>query len=146
MALQQAMAPLEGRYDFVIMDTAPSWDVLNINAFFYAREVLAPVSLEVLTLQGLLEFEKSLAGVQEYKPELQLKYILPTFLDRRVKKSQEILALLHNYYGERVCSPIRYNVRLSEAPGYGQDIYEFAPGSPGAEDYQQLVERIQNGS
>lgn len=140
--LIEALAPLEGLYDYVILDTAPSWDVLNINALFYAREILAPVSLEVLTLQGLLEFGKSLDGIQKYHPDLELKYILPTFLDRRVRKSEEILEQLQQHYGRRVCPPIRYNVRLSEAPGYGQTIYEYAPDSPGAEDYQQLVERI----
>ena len=73
---------------------------------------------------------------------LALRYILPTFMDRRVKKSQEILNQLQNYYGELICEPIRYNVRLSEAPGYGQTIFEYAPRSPGAQDYDALSERI----
>jgi len=109
---------------------------------FYAHQVLAPVSLEVLTLQGLIEFEQSLTAIQKYHPALNLAYILPTFFDRRVRKSAEILEQLHSHYGERVCAPVRYNVRLSEAPGYGQSIFEYAPHSPGAEDYQALVERI----
>lgn len=138
----EALAPLEDSYDFVILDTAPGWDALSINALFYAHEVLAPVSLEVLTLQGLLEFSRSLAAIQQYHPALELRYVLPTFFDRRVRKSQEILAQLQTHYGEKLCQPIRYNVRLSEAPGYGQTIYEYAPHSPGAEDYQQLAERI----
>jgi chromosome partitioning protein len=63
-------------------------------------------------------------------------------MDRRVRKSEEILNQLEAHYGEQLCDPIRYNVRLSEAPGYGQTIYEYAPRSPGAHDYQQLTERI----
>jgi chromosome partitioning protein len=136
------LVPLEGRYDMVLVDTAPAWDTLTVNALFYASEVLIPVSLEVMALQGLIEFVRSLAPIQKYHAELQLRYVLPTFMDRRVKKSEEILAQLHSYYAELACEPIRYNVRLSEAPGYGQTIFEYAPRSSGAQDYQTLTERI----
>jgi chromosome partitioning protein len=139
--LAEALAPLD-EYDFVVVDTAPGWDTLTINALFYAQEVIAPVSLEVLTLQGLLDFAHSLTAIQRYHSALTLRYILPTFLDRRVRKSDEILGQLQTHFGSQVCAPIRYNVRLSEAPGDGQTIFEFAPHSPGAEDYRRLVERI----
>ncbi|MBE2235913.1 MAG: ParA family protein [Anaerolinea sp.] len=142
--LAEALAPLDGRYDFVIVDTAPGWDVLTINVLFYADEVLAPVSLEVMTLQGLLEFAQSLASIQRYREALALRYVLPTFLDRRVRKSEEIMAQLATYFPDQMCQPIRYNVRLSEAPGYRQHIFEYAPNSPGAEDYRTLTERIAN--
>jgi chromosome partitioning protein len=140
--LSEALASLEGPFDYVIMDTAPGWDALTVNVLFYATEVLSPISLEVMTLQGLVEFGQSLAAIQQYRPELALRYILPTFMDRRVRKSEEILAQLQSHYGERLCPPIRYNVRLSEAPGFGQTIFEYAPRSPGAEDYNTLTERI----
>ncbi len=140
--LSEALAPFEDQFDYTILDTAPGWDALTVNVLFYAHQVVAPVSLEVLTLQGLIEFEQSLTAIQKYHPALNLAYILPTFFDRRVRKSAEILEQLHSHYGERVCAPVRYNVRLSEAPGYGQSIFEYAPHSPGAEDYQALVERI----
>ncbi|MGH7967053.1 MAG: ParA family protein [Candidatus Binatia bacterium] len=143
--LREALAAGENTYDYVILDTAPGWDTLNVNVLFYAEEVLAPVSLEVLTLQSLREFTKTLAGIQRYNPALTLKYIVPTFLDGRVKKSREILDQLTTYYSPQLCPPIHYSVRLSEAPGYGQTIYEYAPGSSGAADYQQLVERIAHG-
>jgi chromosome partitioning protein len=140
--LAEALVPLEGRYDYVLVDTAPAWDTLTVNALFYASEVLIPVSLEVMALQGLIEFVRSLAPIQRYHADLSLRYVLPTFMDRRVKKSEEILAQLHSYYAELTCEPIRYNVRLSEAPGYGQTIFEYAPRSAGAQDYQRLTERI----
>jgi chromosome partitioning protein len=142
--LAEALAPLDGRFDFVLLDTAPGWDALSVNALFYADEVLAPVSLEVMTLQSLLDFSGSLAAIGRYRPDLALRYVLPTFLDRRVRKSDEILAQLGSHFGTRVCAPIRYNVRLSEAPGYGQTIFEYAPHSPGADDYRALTERILN--
>ena len=140
--LSEALTPFEDQFDYIILDTAPGWDALTVNVLFYAHQVLAPVSLEVLTLQGLIEFGHSLTAIQKYHPALNLAYILPTFFDRRVRKSAEILEQLHSHYGARVCAPVRYNVRLSEAPGYGQSIFEYAPHSPGAEDYQALVERI----
>jgi chromosome partitioning protein len=140
--LAEALAPLDGSYDLVLLDTAPAWDTLTVNSMFYAHEVLIPVSLEVLALQGLIEFVRSLNSIQKYNPDLALRYILPTFMDRRVKKSGEILDQMEGYYKELVCDPIRYNVRLSEAPGYGQTIFEYAPRSAGAEDYQRLAERI----
>jgi chromosome partitioning protein len=144
MAISEVLAPLEDSYDFVILDTAPGWDTLTINVLFYAQEVLSPVSLEVLTLQGLLDFSRNLSAIQKYHPSLTLRYVLPTFLDRRVRKSEEILSQLESHFPEQICAPIRYNVRLSEAPGYGQTIFEFAPQSPGAEDYRRLTERILN--
>lgn len=140
--LAEALAPLEGQYDFVILDTAPGLDSLGVNVLFYAEEVLAPVSLEVLTLQGLVDFQQNIQAVRKYHKELELRYVLPTFLDGRVKKSQEILEQLKAHYGQLLCQPIRYSVRLSEAPGYGQTIFEYAPGSTGAQDYQALTERI----
>jgi chromosome partitioning protein len=140
--LAEALAPLEGKYDLALVDTAPSWDTLTVNALFYANEVLIPVALEVMALQGLIEFVRSLQPIQKYHSELALRYILPTFMDRRVKKSEEILSQLRSFYGELVYTPIRYNVRLSEAPGYGQTIFEYAPRSAGAQDYERLAERM----
>ena len=140
--LAKALASLEGKYRFVVLDTAPSWDTLNVATFFYATEVLIPVSLETMALQALVQFIQKLDDIQTYRPELHLRAILPTFFDRRVRQSEEILTQLKTYYGSLLYPPIRYNVRLSEAPSYKQTIYEYAPHSAGAEDYQQLVERI----
>lgn len=140
--LSEALAELEGRYDFVLVDTAPAWDTLTVNALFYVNEVLIPVALEVLALQGLAEFGQSLQRIQQYKTDLKLSYVLPTFMDRRVRKSAEILDQLKGHYGDLVCEPIPYNVRLSEAPGYGQTIFEYAPRSTGARGYQLLTERV----
>jgi chromosome partitioning protein len=140
--LSEGLESLDSHYDYILLDTAPGWDSLTVNVLFYTDEILAPVSMEVLTLTGLIYFQESIAAIQEYRPELEIRYILPTFYDRRVKKSEEILAQLQAAYPDSLCSPIRYSVRLSEAPGYGQTIYEYAPTTTGAEDYQALVERI----
>jgi chromosome partitioning protein len=140
--LAEALAQFDSDYDFVILDTSPGWDTLTVNTLFYADEVLAPVSLEVMTLQSLQDFAQSLQSIQRYHEKLVFRYILPTFMDRRVKKSAEILAQLRAYFSDQLCDPVRYNVRLSEAPGYGQTIFEYSPRSTGAADYQQLTTRI----
>ncbi|MCK5437023.1 MAG: zinc-ribbon domain-containing protein [Desulfobulbaceae bacterium] len=142
LTLTEVLAPLESRFDYIIVDTSPGWDPLIVNVLFYVNEVLTPVSLETMTLQGLVEFLKNLSIIQKYNKDISLKYVLPTFMDKRVKKSDSIMKKLEELYGEIICEPIRYNVRLSEAPAYGKSIYEFAPGSKGAKDYRRLVRRV----
>ncbi len=139
--LGKALASLEGSYDFVILDTSPGWDVMTINVLFYSDEILVPVSLEMLSIKGLVEFSRRMTTVRKYKP-VTLNYIVPTFLDGRVKKSGVILQKLQEHFGRKICAPIRYNVKLSEAAGHGQTIYEYAPSSAGAHDYQRLTQRI----
>ncbi|NCC25347.1 MAG: chromosome partitioning protein ParA [Deltaproteobacteria bacterium] len=142
MTLAETLESLETEYDYIVIDTSPGWDPLTVNVLFYVEEVLVPVSLEVMSLQGLIQFLKSIASIRKYRKEVDLKYILPTFMDKRVKHPENILAKLKEVYGDYVCTPIRYNVRLSEAPAYGKTIYEFAPGSHGAEDYRDLIRKI----
>ncbi len=73
---------------------------------------------------------------------MTLRYVLPTALDRRVKQTQEIMPQLERHFGDLVCDPIRYNVRLSESPAHGQHIFEHDPRSNGARDYLALTKRI----
>lgn len=129
-------------YDYIILDTAPSWDVLNVNALFYAHEVLLPISMEALAIYGMTDFLEAIQGVRRYNPAVHLKYILPTFFDRRVRKSSEILQQLVDHFQRTVLPPIRYNVALSECPAHGKTIFEYAPKSRGSKDYARLVERI----
>ena len=141
--LSEKLSELSG-YDYVILDTAPSWDVLNVNALFYARKVLLPISMEALAIYGMADFMEAIQGVQKYNPNLQLQYVLPTFFDMRVRKSSEILQQLVEHFQRMVLPPIRYNVSLSECPAHGQTIFEYAPRSRGSKDYARLVERIAN--
>ncbi len=100
------------------------------------------MALEVMALQGLIDFRRHLESIRRYHAGLELRYVLPTFMDRRVRKSDEIYTQLGAYFTQQLCAPVRYNVRLSEAPGFGQTIFEYAPRSYGAQDYQALAERI----
>ncbi len=139
--LASALAPHIVDYDYVIIDTSPGWDNLQINVLFFAEEVLTPVNLEVLSLDGLIEFTRRINEVRRYH-DVTLRYVLPTALDRRVKQTQEILPQLEQNFGDLVCDPIRYNVRLSESPAHGQHIFEYDPRSNGARDYLALTKRI----
>lgn len=140
--LSKALACVDEAFDFVIVDTSPSWDTLTVNALFYCTEVLTPVSMEVLTLNSLGEFAEKLKSVQGYNKHLTHRYLVPTFWDGRVKKSKEILNQLEKYYDKLLCDPVKYCVRISEAAGFGKTIYEYAPSSTGTKDYQKAVERI----
>jgi len=140
--LSETMKELDSRYDFIIVDTAPGWDQLIVNVLFYATEVLVPVALEVMPLQGLAEFMKSLGSIQKHRKEVVLKYIVPTFMDTRVKGPETIFSQLERLYPEYICPPIRYSETLSEAPSYGKTIFEFAPGSTATADYKELVRKV----
>ena len=142
--LTEALKVVDDQYDYIIIDTSPGWDQLTVNVLFYASEILVPVALEVMPLQGLSEFMKSLGSIQKYRSEIALKYILPTFMDTRVRYPQQIFSKLKKLYREYICKPIRYNENFSEAPSFGKTIFEFAPGCSGAMDYRELVRRVAN--
>ncbi len=140
--LSEALTEVDQQYDFVIIDTSPGWDSLTINVMFYVTEVLVPVALEAMPYQGLSEFIKSLSSIHKYRKEVALKYIVPTFMDTRVKHPQEIFKKLKQLYSEFICKPIRYNENFSEAPSYGKTIFEYAPGCNGALDYKELIRKV----
>lgn len=143
--LAELLRPAEGRFDFVLLDTGPAWDVLAINALFYAREILCPVNMEVLAIRGLEQFRDRVEHIRKDRPDLELRYVLPTFVDGRVRKTGDILRELQARFPGRLCPPVRYCSKLSEAPGEGQTIFEYAPSSSGARDFVQLTERIVRG-
>ncbi len=134
-AFQKSLASLEG-YDFVFLDCPPSMSILNLNALEYAEEIFVPVSMDYLSLRGVQQVVVSL-------PEgIEISKIIPTFYDQRTRKSKEILEDLESFFKGRVASPIRVNVRLSEASSYHQTIFEYDPHSRGAIDYQRLAKEI----
>ena len=95
-----------------------------------------------MALQGFSEFLQSLDAVSRYRPELALRYIVPTFLDKRVRGPAALYEELAALYPERICPPVRYNAKLSEAPAAGKTIFEYAPRSPGAKDYRELAKQV----
>lgn len=140
--LSDALAPLDARFDLVVVDCAPGWDALSVNVLFYVGELLVPVALEAMSLQGFSEFLQSYTAVSRFRPDLSLAYIVPTFLDKRVRGPAALYEELTALYPDTICAPIRYNVKLSEAPAEGKTIFEYAPRSPGARDYAALAKRV----
>jgi len=140
--LASSLVPREGTLDDLIFDCPPGWDVLSVNILMAVTDVLCPVALQALPLEGMRTFFGYLMSAQRLNPDLQLKYILPTMFDRRTRQSFEIYAKLKKLFRKQICHPIRQNVRLSEAPGFGKTIFEYSSSSSGADDYEQLTRRI----
>lgn len=139
-ALAQALQPVVGSYDFVLIDSAGSLTPLNVNALVCAHDVIAPTTVEHFSVKSL---ELLMAQIGRIKGGAgHVRMIIPTMYDPRVRQSSELLAMLRTRYGERVTPPVRVNVRLSEAPALGKTIYEYDPRSRGAFDYAVLVEHI----
>ena len=132
--LSEVLAPFDGKYDFVILDSAPGYNPLGVNVLVYADEILCPVSMEAMAVDGFVKFQQEIEPIREYSG-LELRYILPTFLDGRVKKSEEILAMLTAHFGDRVLPGIHYSARLSESAGHGKLIFDYAIKDRAATDY-----------
>ena len=145
LTLAEALQPYEQHFDYIIVDSSPGWDPITVNVLFFVKELLIPVSLEVMSLQGLSEFSKSLATIQKYRSNLGITYILPTFLDYKQPSRVDIYEKLKDLYAGYLCTPIRYDPSLAEAPAYGQTIYEYDEDSSGLVDYKALVRRVTDG-
>ncbi len=136
--LKNALNPLLPYFDYVLIDNAPSWDGLSINVMFAADEIVAPVTMETLAVQGLFDYKARIERIGA----AQLRYIVPTMKDVRRAQTKEIETQLRERFRDMVCEPIRVDVRLSEAPAHGQTIFEYAPTSRGAADYQQFIQKV----
>ena len=140
--LSDTMEHYAGGFDVMIMDTAPGWDTLLVNALYCCRDVLSPVSMEPMALNGLIRFQERLSIIQKYNPQLKLRWIVPTFVDGRVKKTGEIMGQLQERFGPLLTGPIKYSVKLSEGTAFGKTIFEHDPKGVGAAGYQALVDLV----
>ena len=143
-ALAEALEPVQDRYDWVVMDAAPGVDAVAVNVLGCADDVIAPVALNPAALAGVMDFVRHVARVGHHNPRLRLRYVLPTFQDMRTRQSSEMLDQLRVHFGSRLCSPIRVNVELAEAFGYRQTIFEHAPRSRGADDYETFIDLVES--
>jgi chromosome partitioning protein len=140
LALAEALAPVTDRYDTVVIDAAPGVDAIAVNVLGCADEVVAPVALSPAALAGVLDFVRHVERVSRHNQRLCLRWILPTFHDQRTRTSAETLQQLQEHFGTKVCQPIRVNVELAESFGWRQTIFEHAPRSRGAADYETFIE------
>ncbi|RAP31230.1 hypothetical protein DID76_03205 [Candidatus Marinamargulisbacteria bacterium SCGC AG-414-C22] len=140
--LKDALSSISG-YDYLIFDCAPSMNLLNQNALLFASELLLPVSMEYLSLIGVKQLLKNIKIINKlFNKETKIAKVIPTFYDKRNKKSKDILDSLKRVFPNLVSSPVRVNVRLSEAPGKKMTIFEYDPNSAAAQDYYSIVEEI----
>lgn len=142
LVLTKGLEPVEKGYQYAIIDTAPGFAELSVNVLFYVHQVIVPVSMEILATDGLLNFEEELGRIMQYHEDLEILYVIPTFVDGRVKKTETILEALRAKYAEKVGPSIRYSVALSEVPGWGKTVFEYAPRDRAAGDYAQLAGAI----
>ncbi len=133
--------------DYVIFDCPPSLGLLSINALAAADEVLVTIQTEFLAMQGMSKLIEILQLLKKrLNPRLEILGILPCLYDSRLKLAREVLAEIRKYFGEKVfASPVRSNVKLAEAPSFGQTIFEYAPDSNGALDYVEVAKEIARG-
>jgi len=130
-------------YDYQLFDCAPSLSLLTVNAVAYVDEIFVPVSMEILALAGMRQFMAYLREITRVLGQgASVRLIIPTFYDPRRRVSDLVLSALLDEFSDRMSHPIRTDTRLSEAPGSGQTIFEFAHRSRGAEDYARLVELV----
>lgn len=128
-------------FDYIFIDCPPSLSILTVNALAASDEVVIPLQMEVLTLQGLGQILATVSRVKEtLNKKLKVKGIVVVMFDKRRKLSQEIEDYLHENIEETVFkSRIRLNVKLAEAPSFGQSILEYDKSSNGASDYLSLA-------
>lgn len=141
--LKGALAQAD-EYDFVIIDCPPSLSLLTVNALTASNKVIVPLQMEVLSLQGL---DQIIATVTKIKgvlnPELEIEGLLPVMVDNRRKLSKEVHEhIMENYEVNIFKSRIRTNVRISEAPSFGQSVLSYAPSSNSAADYTAFAKEI----
>ena len=131
-------------YDYILIDCPPSLSILTVNALAASDEVIIPLQMEVLTLQGLGQILNTISDVKKaFNPKLKVKGIVVVMFDKRRKLSQEIEDYLHENINEKVFrNRIRLNVKLAEAPSFGQSILEYDRSSYGAKDYLALAEEF----
>ena len=139
--LKRKLMPHMSQYDYVIIDSSPSWDNLSVNLLFFADELLLPCNLDQPSLDGLIDFINRLDGFRDYR-DINIQYVLPTALDKRVAMTGHIKDQLYQAFGNKVCEPIPYNSSLGYAYAYGQTIFEYEPKSSSAIAYSKLVGRI----
>ncbi len=146
--LQHALAALNGKYDYVLIDCPPSLGLLTVNALAAASHgIIIPVQCEYLALEGLTQLLQTIKLVQKYvNTNLVVRGLIMTMYDSRTNLSRQVVEEVRQYFKDKVFRTIiPRNIRLGEAPSYGQPINIYAPKSAGAIAYQLLTVELLKG-
>lgn len=142
--LREAVDPIRKAYDYILVDCPPSLGQLSINAFTASNTILIPVQAEYYALEGLTQLLNTIRLVQKtYNPDFRIEGVLITMLDARTNLGFEVVEEVRKYFQEKVYETmIPRNIRLSEAPSYGQSVIDYDPKSRGAEKYMDLAKEV----
>jgi chromosome partitioning protein len=142
--LKKALAPVKDRYDFILIDCPPSLGVLTLNGMAAADAVLIPMQCEYFAMEGLTLLLQTVKRIQKsLNPPLSIGGIFFTMYDPRTRLAQDVVRQVSAYFKNAVFTTIiPRNVRLSEAPSYGQPISLYDPQCSGARAYQSLAQEV----
>ncbi|WP_080640881.1 ParA family protein [Salinispora oceanensis] len=142
--LARAITGYPGHFDYVLIDCPPSLGLLTVNALVAAEEVLIPIQCEYYALEGLNQLINNINLVRQHlNPRLDVSTILLTMYDRRTRLADAVEQDVRNHFGDKVLQAvIPRNVRVSEAPSYGQSVMTYDPGSRGATSYFEAAQEI----
>lgn len=141
--LRRALRGLD--YDIVIIDTSPSVGILTSNALIASTDLIIPVQASYFALKGIENIMETFTTIRErVNEDLSLLGVLITMVDRRKRHPQEVVDDLREIFPEGILfnTQIRELAKIEASPGYHQDIFTYAPNSPGTEDYDALIDEI----
>lgn len=144
--LKQALAEIKEQYDYIIIDCAPSLGLLTLNALTAADSVVIPIQCEYFALEGLGKLLNTIKSVQKiHNPELDIEGLLLTMYDSRLRLSNQVVEEVQKHFNDMVFETvIQRNVKLSEAPSFGESIINYDATSKGATNYLNLAQEIIN--
>ena len=130
--------------DYLLIDCPPSLGLLSVNGLVAARETVITLQTEFFALQGMSKLVDVVQLLRRrLNPSLAVTGILPCLYDNRLRLAREVLGEIRKYFpGEVFRRPIAKNIKLAEAPSYGRTIFEYAPDSPGAHDYEAVGREV----
>ncbi len=142
--LKTAMEQIKEEYDYILIDCPPSLGLVTINAFAASDSVLMPIQCEYYALEGLSQLMATIKRVKKVlNPDIEIEGVLLTMFDARTNLSIQVVDEVKKFFPDKVYKTIiPRNVRLSEAPGFGQPITIYDPASRGAESYTDLADEI----
>lgn len=142
--LKKAIQEIKNEYDYIIIDCAPSLGLLTLNALTAANSVIIPIQCEYFALEGLGKLLNTIKSVQKiHNKNLDIEGLLLTMYDSRLRLSNQVVEEVRKHFEGMVFKTIiQRNVRLSEAPSYGESIISYDAGSKGANNYLALAEEL----
>ena len=142
--LKQALKEIKDNYDYIIIDCAPSLGLLTLNALTAADSVVIPIQCEYFALEGLGKLLNTIKSVQKiHNPSLDIEGLLLTMYDTRLRLSNQVVEEVQKHFNNMVFSTIiQRNIKLSEAPSFGESIINYDATSKGAANYLNLAEEI----